>query len=443
MSTERTVARIGMDIHRNFSRVTARDDAREIVWRQRLGHRDRPALREALSRWPAGTPVVLEGTFGWSWLADELAAAALEPHLASSSKAATWRQLHGLVKCDRTDADLLSQLAFEPSRLWEVWLPPPEVRAQREWLRYRMTLVRLQTGLKNRIHAILHRHGLFPEVAKVFCATGRRWLQQLLTSEALPASGRDALRGYLQLLDHLRQQIAQVTRTFREQGQSHPAARRLMTLPGIKHILAYTLVAEIGRIERFPSAKHLASYSLLAPRAYESGVADDAAPHGRHVGRQGRRTLKWAYIEAARSAVRRSPRLRAWFDSYTHGGRENRNRGYIGVARRLCALSYVVWKKDVDYQETPPARPGRRRSVKRARSTRGEGSAKRSRSANRDGSMKRTRSTSGDGSVKRTRSTSSDGSVKRTRSTSSDGSVRRARPVKGQPADAMVAAASG
>ena len=61
--------------------------------------------------------MVLEGTFGWSWLTDELAAAALAPRLASSCKAATWRQLHGLVKCDRTDADLLSLLAFEPSRL--------------------------------------------------------------------------------------------------------------------------------------------------------------------------------------------------------------------------------------------------------------------------------------------------------------------------------------
>ncbi len=386
MGTNESVARIGMDIHRNFSKVTARDGQQRIVWRQRLEHRDRDALRQHLARWPAQTPVVLEGSFGWSWLADELTQAGLPPHLASSRKVARWRDLHGLAKSNRTDADLLSLLGFEPARLWEVWLPPPPVRQQREWLRYRMTLVHLQTGVKNRVHAILHRHGLFPDVVKLFGCTGRRWLQQFAgrRDDSLPASARDALKGYLQLLDHLRLQIAGVTRTFRRQVQADPTALRLCTLPGVKWILGYTLRAEVGRIERFPSARHLVSYSLLAPRADDSGDDQDGPPQGRHVGHCGRRTLKWAYIEAAHGAVYKSPALRAWFDAYTQGGRQNRNRGYIGVARRLCLRSYVVWQKEEDYREAPAPRPG-------------------SRAARH----------------------------------------RRARPVKGQPADAMVPVATG
>lgn len=362
METQGNVARIGMDIHRTFSRVTARDGAQRIVWRQRLEHRERAVLRRQLARWPQAVPVVLEGSFGWGWLSDELAQAGLAPHLASSRKVAQWRDLHGLAKSNRTDADLLSLLGFEPARLWEVWLPPPAVRQQREWLRYRMSLVHMQTALKNRIHAILHRHGLFPEVVHLFGVAGRRWLQRLLPTpdSPLPASARDALKGYLQLLDHLRLQIARVTRTFRRQVQAHPTARRLATLPGVKGILAYTLHAEIGRIERFPSARHLISYSLLAPRADDSGEEDDGPPLGRHVGHAGRRTLKWAYIEAAHGAVYRDPGLRTWFDAYTDGGRHNRNRGYIALARRLCQRSYVVWKKEVDYQAEPPPRPGTR-----------------------------------------------------------------------------------
>lgn len=366
MGIHESVARIGMDIHRNFSKVTARDAQQRIVWRQRLDHRDRPTLRAHLARWPAETPVVLEGSFGWSWLTDELAAAGLAPHLASSRKVAAWRDLHGLAKCDRTDADLLSLLGFEPPGLWEVWLPPPAVRQQREWLRYRSTLVQLQTGLKNRVHAILHRHGLFPEVVSLFGSTGRRWLQGLLTAASpLPTSAQDTLRGYLQLLDHLRRQIARVTRTFCRQVRADPVAQRLRTLPGVQWILAYTLRAEIGQIERFPDARHLASYSLLAPRSFETGEPEDDPPRGRHVGHQGRHTLKWAYIEAAHGAVYRSSMLRAWFDHYTHGRRQNCNRGYIGVARRLCHYSYVVWKKEVAYREDPPPRPGSRRGRRR------------------------------------------------------------------------------
>ena len=67
MRAERRVDRIGMDIHRNFSPVTARDDRQRIVWRRRLEHRDRRVLRRTLGEWPTGTPVVLEGSFGWSW----------------------------------------------------------------------------------------------------------------------------------------------------------------------------------------------------------------------------------------------------------------------------------------------------------------------------------------------------------------------------------------
>lgn len=384
MGTAESVARIGMDVHRTFSRATARDGQQRVLWRRRLEHRDRPSLRHTLTQWPAGTPVVLEGSFGWSWLVDELAQARLVPHLASSRKVAAWRTLHGLAKSNRTDADLLSLLAFEPPRLWEVWLPPPAVRQQREWLRYRMTLVQSQTGYKNRVHAILHRHGLFSDLVKLFGCTGRRWLQQLAldAENGLPESARASLRGYLQLLDQLRLQIARATRLFHRQLQADPAALRLTALPGIKWILGYTLRAEIGRIERFPSGRHLVSYSLLAPRAYDSGEEDDGPPQGRHVGHCGRRTLKWAYIEAAHGAVYKSPALRAWFDEYTQGGRQNRNRGYIGVARRLCLRSYAVWKKEQDYREEPAPRPG-------------------SRAARR----------------------------------------RRTRPVKGQPADAMVAVA--
>ena len=58
----------------------------------------------------------------------------------------------------------------------EVWPAPPAVRDQREWLRYRLALVRIQTGLKNRIHAVLHRHGIVHEFSDLFGRDGRRFV---------------------------------------------------------------------------------------------------------------------------------------------------------------------------------------------------------------------------------------------------------------------------
>ena len=141
MRMKTKVTQIGWDCHRKFSKVAARDKSHRVVWRERVDHRDRGRLKERLRAWPEGTPVVLESTFGWGWISDELQAAKLEPHLANSRKVAAWRDARGLAKSDRVDADLLSELWSQPSRWWEVWLAPPEVREQREWLRYRMSLV--------------------------------------------------------------------------------------------------------------------------------------------------------------------------------------------------------------------------------------------------------------------------------------------------------------
>lgn len=368
MPRDAKVTQIGLDCHRNFSNATARDGKGKVVWRQRLEHRDRKTLRGALGEWPGGMPVILEGTFGWGWLSDELSAAGLEPHLASSKKVAAWRDARGLSKSNRVDADLLSELWNQQPRWWEVWLAPPEVRDQRERLRYRMTLVRIQTGLKNRVHAILHRHGIAHDFHDLFGAAGRRFLQGLMTPEStLGDAGRETMKGYWQLLDQVRRQIAAATQTIRQFVHRTPPAERLRTLPGVNYILAYTILAEIGRIERFRGARQLASYSLLAPLADDSGEDDGGSPQGRHVGHCGRRTLKWAFIEASHSAIRGDARMRAIFDQRTNGGKRDRNRGHIAVAHELCRVTYVVLRKEVEYTLAPPVRPGTRRRRRTSR----------------------------------------------------------------------------
>jgi transposase len=368
MEPKPRVTQIGLDCHKKFSRVTARDENGKIAWRQRLEHANRDELRARLKTWPRGVPVVLEGTFGWGWLSDELKEAGLEPHLANSGKVAAWRKARGIAKSNRTDADLLSELPTE-STWWEVWLAPPEVRDQREWLRYRMGLVKAQTQLKNRIHALLHRHGIVHEYADLFGTQGRRFLSLLVAPKdvTLRDSARSTLKGHLQLLDQVRRHIATATRSLRRQIKRNPTGERLRTLPGIDRILAYTILAEIGRIKRFASAKRLASYSLLVPRANDSGDEDDEIPKGRHVGRIGRRTLKWAFIEAAHGAVRKGGRYRAIFDRRTNGGKRDRNRGYIAVGHALCHATYGVWKKEIAYTADPPPRPGSRSASRTSR----------------------------------------------------------------------------
>lgn len=358
----RNVSHVGLDVHRNFSLAAGRDASGKIVWRQRLEHEDRDGLRKRMQSWPKGTPVILEGTFGWGWMSDELSAAGLDPHLASSGKVAGWRKTRGLAKSNKIDADLLSELWDQKDRWWEVWLAPQEVRDQRELLRHRMSLVASQTRLKNQIHALLHRHGIVHGFSDLFCVSGRRFLSLLVEDkDRLRETARRTLKDQLILLDALRRLIARATRQFHAGNRRSEPAKRLMSLPGVSTILAYTIVAEVGRIERFKNARKLVRYSLLAPLAEDSGEERDGKPIGRRVGHAGRATLQWAWIEAAHSAVRKDAHLRELYNRRTENGSKDRNRGYMMVANRLCRIGYSMWKKGTDYQEVWPERSGSKR----------------------------------------------------------------------------------
>jgi transposase len=367
--TYENVACAGADVHYKFSNVTFRDCNGAIVARERLDHTDRKKLKRRLSQWPAGLPVVLEASFGWPWLSDVMIEVGLRPKLSNCFKVEQMRKARGWAKTNKKDADLLSLLPFEPTQWWGVWLAPPEVRDQREWMRYRSGMVHLQTETKGRIHAIFHRHGIFHDFSDLFGGKGRQFLVELCRDggEHLDGGALMALQGQVMLLDQIRKQLADVAKRLHKELERSPLAKLLDGIPGIGLILAHTLMAEIGMLERFRHYRALASYSLLAPRSVDSGEPKAGrSPLGRHLGHRGNRTLKWAFIEAAHGAVRKGGNWRAMFDRYTEGGKKDRNRGYIKVARELVKVVYAVWKSGLPYQDRPPVRPGSR--SRRARS---------------------------------------------------------------------------
>jgi len=357
------VASAGVDVHYRFSTVALADRNGRVLRRERLDHQDRAALRARVARWPTGMPVVLEASFGWGWLSDLLEAAGLDVRLGDCFKVEKMRQARGMVKTNDKDAALLAPLPWEPTNWWEVWRAPPAVRDRREWLRHRMDLVAMQTQVKCRIHAIFHRHGIFHDFSDLFGAGGRRFLAALCArrdaqSRYLPAGALEALRSEVSLLGHLRAELAEIARRLRACLERSEVTRWLHSVPGFGVILAHLVSAEVGQLDRFRSAKALAAYSLLAPRSRDTGEAPPRgrAPLGRHLGRRGNRTLKWAFIEAAHGAVRSGGAWRALFDRVTDGGRRDCGRGYIKVARALVDVVYAVWRDGRPYEERRPPR---------------------------------------------------------------------------------------
>ena len=356
-----SVASAGVDVHYHFSRVAMVDGQGRVVRRERLEHEDRDALRRWLSRWPGRMTVVMEASFGWGWLSDVMEEEGLHVRLSNCYKVEKMRQARGEVKTNDKDAALLAPLPMEAKPWWEVWRAPKEVRERREWMRHRMDLVGIQTQTKCRIHAIFHRHGIFHEFSDLFGGKGRRFLVSLCDGKEeqgryLSGAALEVLRSNVTVLLQVRQELARIGEHLRKELDRTAESRWLMSVPGIGRVLAHVMLAEAGDWRRFASSRSLANYSLLAPRARDTGEGPPAgqAPVGRHLGERGNRTLKWAFIEAAHGAVRHGGCWRAMFERATNGGRKDRGRGYIKVARSLVDVVYAVWRDGRKYQEQRP-----------------------------------------------------------------------------------------
>lgn len=233
-----------------------------------------------------------------------------------------------------------------------------EVRQLRERIRYRTALVGLRTGVKNRIQALLHRLGLLHDYSDLFGKRGRAWLK----SRQLPEASRAVLDGQLQLIDLLTELIEAIEAWMKRNLEEDEIVRLLQTIPGMGLILAHVIRAEIGELARFPTVKQLVSYSGLAP------LSDDSADrHGRRrISPFCNHSLRWAFIEAAGIALRsrHAPeRLRRLYNRLSHGGRSNKSQARVAVARELCELAFVIWRKGEAYCEHPRVRPGTRPSV--------------------------------------------------------------------------------
>ena len=98
-------------------------------------------------------------------MVDEMERSGHRPKLCNPLEAK--RRMGLTKKTDTLDARGLAIL-LRNGTLPEVWIPPSELRDQRELLRLRIFMVRLRTRVKNRIHGTLSRHNVQVPGADLF-----------------------------------------------------------------------------------------------------------------------------------------------------------------------------------------------------------------------------------------------------------------------------------
>jgi len=331
---------VGLDLHKKYSTVVVMDDGGNVQLEETLYHDDRPRLIEFFSKLAGKAVVTVEATRDWYWLYELLEELGVTVKLAHARKvrliAESW------LKSDKVDPKSLAQLE-RTGFLPEAYISPREIRDNREYLRYRLTLVRLRTGLKNKVHALVDKLGIKHPFADLFCPAGRRFLSQLTLRPAY----QEELTNYLALIEDIERRIVAATKEIKRQLKPDHRAELLMTLPAVGHLTAYLLLNEIGDVKRFPTPGKLCAYGGIVPIVRQSA---DHRWQG-HITKEGNRYIRWALTEVACLAPSKDYALGSFYRRLK--ARRGNLKARVAVARKLLVAVWYVLTYEEPYKTTP------------------------------------------------------------------------------------------
>jgi transposase len=227
---------IGIDLHRRRSQIAVIDEHGELSLSRRIVN-DRDTFLELLGD-PEEAHVVLEATYGWEWLAELLEEAGYDLHLAHPLR--TRAIAAARVKTDAIDAKTLAHL-LRAGFLPEAYVAPRELRDLRELLRHRATLTRMRSAVKNRVHAILAKHGIANEHSDLFGKGGREFLAALELRDA-PRRRLDSL---IALICDFDREINQTTTEIEQQAKADDRVDVLTQIRGVGRYTAMLIIAEL------------------------------------------------------------------------------------------------------------------------------------------------------------------------------------------------------
>jgi transposase len=336
---------IAFDSHKHYTFASAEDEATGEVREARIPH-ERGELQRFLGGCEAGSPVAVETIGNWYWIVDEIEAAGFQPRLVHARKA---KVMMGMInKTDKLDARGMNRLQ-RTGTLPVVWIPPGELRDQRDLPRTRMTLVRQRTRLKNRVHATLAKYALTIQgVSDIFGVRGRELIAAKM--KELPEHTAFATQRLLDELEILQGHIAEFERRMESVFEETEEIKLLRTLPGVGFTLAVVIATEVGCVGRFGGADKLASYAGTTPRVHASGGKIRYGQLRSDVNRY----LKWAFVEAGSSIClnrSRNPHRHVSQLYQRVKTRKGHPKAIGAVARHLSEATYWILTKREPYRE--------------------------------------------------------------------------------------------
>lgn len=304
----------GIDLHKFTSYLTTIDSSGNIVKQENLKNVAHNFV-QYFSSIPGEHKTTVESTMTWYWLNDLLTSMNIPLVLAHAKyvKAIAYAK----VKTDKVDSHTLAQLlrmdyipvAHKISR---------DNRLLRDALRARLKIVQRHTSVTNSMKLLLSKYNF--DTPDQLTGISKFQYEQLSEVEALLN---------VQMLD-LEKQIYPFL-------IPNDDIQRLLWIPGIGKMNAFTILLEVDDINRFPNVKNFFSYCRLTPSARNSGGKSK-----QRSSKDGCKYLKIAFSDAAVHAVQYYTVIRKYHNSLLR--KKNKQIAKTIIAKEIAEIVYHVLK---------------------------------------------------------------------------------------------------
>jgi transposase len=326
---------IGMDMHPDVFAAAALQGtdplAARVEWVQ-----DRQAVPQ-LESWSRkqlrlDDIVVLEASANSFEVARRLHACGLTAVVLESTQAS--RVGHNFCNDDRHSAVKLARV-YLSGLAKVVWQPDAITRERREVFFAHRNAVKDTTRCRSRIRSCLNEYCVrLPAGTRLTEESG---LKLALGKRAWSVLQQQLLRQKFEQLWAGEKRRKELERVMVQELVAQPQWARLWRLMGIRHRVAFGLMAMIGDIHRFATPKQLVGYFGLSPRKEQSG--NNPRGHELGLGTRGRGDVRALLLQSAQNALaqRESP-LHRW--GWKLALKKHRNHAAAAVARKLVVS---VW----------------------------------------------------------------------------------------------------
>ena len=283
--------------------------------------------------------VVMESTGSvWTNLYNSLDSKHIPVVLANplKTKAIAWAR----IKSDEIDARILAHL-LRSDLIAESYVPTLGLREIRALIRHRLSIVKIRTMVKNKVHSLIDKNGIETELDNLFSKKGLAWLETLQFQSSLD---RLMLDNYLEHLDSLQHQIKTVDQEILSKASEDEDVRLLLSLTGVSIYTALLLKSEIGDIKRFSNYKKLVSWAGLAPSLHQSGAIE----YYGSITKQGSKMIRWIMVESARVAVNHDERLHTFYERIKY--RRGDQKAIIATANKMLKIIWTMLSRREPYE---------------------------------------------------------------------------------------------